>query len=391
MEYNKFTIKTMLFKRIFKISSKSKHSFFLFGPRGTGKTTWLKQNFLTDNYIDLLEPKTFRILLGTPERLSDFIINQKKWIIIDEVQKAPELLNEVHRLIESKKYKFILTGSSARSLRRKGVNLLAGRALTYHFYPLTVQELGTKFSLKHSLQYGQLPLAYTSDEPEKYLQTYLQTYLKEEIQQEGLTRNIGNFARFMEIASFSQGEILSITDIARESQLERKTVEGYFEILEDLLMATQIPVFSKRAKRKLIKKRKFYYFDVGIFRALRPAMALDSESEIDGPALETLFLQELRAINDYQNLNYQIFYWRTKTGLEVDFILYGPKKILAIEIKRKGTLLPKDLKGLKAFGEDYPEAEKIIFCNVKKEERRDDIRIIPIKTALQNLEKIMKK
>jgi predicted AAA+ superfamily ATPase len=292
-------------------------------------------------------------------------------------------------LIESKKYKFILTGSSARSLRRKGVNLLAGRALTYHFHPLTIKELENKFSLKYSLQYGQLPLAYTSIKPKEFLQSYIQTYLKEEVQQEGLVRNVGNFARFMEVASFSQSEVLSVTDIAREAQLERKTVENYFEILNDLLIAIQIPVFTKRAKRKLIAKRKFYYFDVGLFRALRPVALLDSESEIDGAALETLLLQELRAINDYYGLDYKIYFWRSVTGLEVDFVLYGPTGFIAIEVKRKSSILPKDLRGLKAFGKDYPQAKRFVFCGVDKREKRNDIHILPVEYALKNLKKIL--
>jgi predicted AAA+ superfamily ATPase len=347
-----------MYKRILKINKDSNQSFFLFGPRGTGKTTWIKENFKGAVYLDLLDSRLNRILSATPEKLSQYIpADHKDWVILDEVQKIPTLLNEVHRLIEDKKYKFILTGSSARSLRKKGVNLLAGRALTYYFHPLTKRELDKDFSLMYSLKYGQLPMAYTSDDPSKFLDSYINTYLKEEILQEGLTRNIGDFSRFLEIASFSQGETLNISKVGEESQIERKTVENYFKILEDLLIGVRIPVFNKRAKRKLVAHNKFYYFDVGVFRSLRPSGPLDSESEIDGPALETLFLQEIKAINDYYDLGYKTYYWRSIAGLEVDFVLYGPKGLFAFEIKRKSNINKKDLKGLQAFKKDYPEAK----------------------------------
>jgi uncharacterized protein len=258
----------------------------------------LKENFPKSIYFDLLDSKIYRTFLATPEKLENFIPeNYKNWIILDEVQKVPNLLNEVHRLIESKNYKFILTGSNARSLRKKGINLLAGRALTYYFHPLTQEELGKDFSLARSLKFGQLPMAYTASDPDKFLDSYLQTYLKEEILQEGLTRNIENFSRFLEIASFSQGGVLNTSEVARESQLGRKTVENYFSILEDLLIGVRVPVFCKHSKRKLISHNKFYYFDAGVFRSLRPRGPLDSESEIDGAALETLFMQEISALN----------------------------------------------------------------------------------------------
>lgn len=379
-----------MYKRILHINPRSKKSFFLFGPRGTGKTTWLKRNFKQSVYLDLLDSKLRRTLSAQPEKLEDYIPPKyKHWIILDEVQKIPELLNEVHRLIENKKFKFILTGSSARSLRRKGVNLLAGRALTYYFHPLTTPELADDFNLVRSLQYGHLPLACTQKNPDKFLNSYLDTYLREEILQESLTRNIGNFSRFLEVAAFSQGEVLNVNQVATESQLERKTAENYFKILEDLLIGVRLPVFSKRAKRKLIKHNKFYYFDVGVFRTLRPSGPLDSASEIDGPALETLFLQEIRAINDYHDLGYQIYYWRSTTGLEVDFILYGKKGLLAFEIKRTSTLTKKDLNGLKAFKKDYPEAQAYVFCNTDRVEYREGITIMPLDTAIGSLNKIL--
>src|SRR3989304_8916464 len=217
-------------------------SFFLFGPRGTGKTTWVKSVFPEAVYIDLLEAELFNDLLANSQRLGNFIPQSfRDWVIIDEVQKIPELLSEVHRLIEKYKYKFVLTGSSARKLRQKGHNLLAGRALTYSMYPFTVLELGKDFNLNHSLRYGQLPSVYTEENPKRYLESYVKTYLEEEVRQEGLTRNLGAFTRFLEAASFSQGSILNISSVARECSIERKVVENYFTILEDLLIASRMP------------------------------------------------------------------------------------------------------------------------------------------------------
>ncbi len=373
------------YKRI--IQTTRKNSFFLFGPRGTGKTSWLKENFKKSLYFDLLDSATYRKLLAHPELLSDLIPdNFNNWIVIDEIQRIPELLNEVHRLIEGKDYKFILTGSSARKLRKKGINLLAGRAFTYEMHPLTAIELKKDFSLEKSLKFGHLPKAYTTDNPEEFLNSYIETYLKEEVAEEGLTRNLANFYRFLEVASFSQGEVLNLSEVAREADLKRDMVESYFNILEDLLIAVRIQVFNKRAKRVLLKRNKFYFFDVGIFRAIRPIGPLDTESELSGPALETLVLQELRAINHYKKLNYTIYFWRTKTGLEVDFILYGKNGLIAIEVKCKKNPTKNDLKGLLAFKKDYPEAKCYMFCNVKHREYHKDFEIVPIEEAIKNIE-----
>lgn len=191
---------------------------------------------------------------------------------------------------------------------KKGVDLLAGRASIFSMYPLTVQELGGDFDLKNSLQFGHLPSVFSKKNPKRYLSSYVQTYLREEVQQEGLTRSIGNFARFLEIASFSQGSIVNISAIARESNINRKVVESYVEILEDLLLGFRLPVFTKRAQRKTIEHPKFYYFDVGIFRSLRPMGPLDSPGEAEGPALETLLIQEIKAINDYYGYGYECYY-----------------------------------------------------------------------------------
>ena len=365
-------------------------SFFLFGPRGTGKTTWVRSTFKSAIYLDLLEADVFNGLLANPQRLENFIPKDfNDWVIIDEIQRVPELLNEVHRLIEKNRYKFILTGSSARKIRRKGVNLLAGRALSYNLYPLTAVELGEDIDLNHSLTYGQLPCVYTEKDPKAYLESYVKTYLEEEIQQEGFTRNLSAFSRFLEAASFSQGSVLNISAVARDCSVERKVVENYFTILEDLLIAYRIPVFAKRAKRRIITHPKFYFFDVGLYRTLRPTGPLDVPEEIGGHAFETLFLQELQAINNYLRLGYNIFYWMTASDMEVDFVLYGNKGIKAFEIKRTGKISSSMLKGLKAFQKDYPTAKTYFIYGGDRYLQEKDIAILPIKDALKELPKIL--
>ncbi len=375
-----------MFNRILTLPLDQTNSVFLFGPRGTGKTSWLKAHVKDALYFDLLDFSVYQTLSANPSRLENLIpTDYKNWIIIDEVQRIPELLNEVHRLIEHKKYKFILTGSSARSLRRSGVNLLAGRALRYTMHPLVIQELGNLFNLKQVLEYGLLPSVIEHPDPKKYLESYVQTYLREEIIYEGVTRNIGNFSRFLEAASFSQGQVLNITEIGRELGINRITVSHYFDILDDLLIGTRISAFSQRAKRKVIAHQKFYFFDTGVYNILRPIGPLDSREEIDGAALETLFLQSLSAINDYYNLNYKIHFWRTLSGDEVDFVIYGPHGFHAFEIKRADHINSKALSGLKKFGDDYPEAQLYILFLGKTKEYYGNVTAIPLEMALKEL------
>ena len=380
----------VMYSRLLNIPINHDKSFFLFGPRGTGKTTWIKSNFSEALYFDLLGFDLYNDLLARPGRLENLIPpGFQNWIILDEIQRIPELLNEVHRLIENFHYKFILTGSSARTLRKKGVNLLAGRALTYRMYPLTVVELGDSFCLKKSLAWGHLPAIPSERKPDLFLKAYVQTYLREEVLQEGLTRNLGSFSRFLETASFSQGSVLNISEIARESGIERMRVKNYFSILEDLLLASFLPVFTRRAKRRMISHPKFYYFDAGVFRTLRPMGPLDSSQEAEGPGLETLCFQELSAINDYYNYEYNLYYWRTSNGVEVDFILYGPKGLLAFEIKRSGRISKNDLNGLKSFANDYPEAKLYMLYGGSRQEYVDNISILPVEKALKELPTIL--
>lgn len=365
-------------------------SFFLFGPRGTGKTTWVRRTFPQAVYIDLLEAELFIRLTANPQRLESLIpIGHRDWVVIDEIQRIPDLLSEVHRLIETRGHRFALTGSSARKLRRGGVNLLGGRARTLSMHPLTASELGADFNLDKSLYTGHLPSAYTQTDPDKFLSAYVKTYLEEEVRQEGLTRNLGAFARFLEAASFSQGAVLNISEVARECAVERKVVEDYFSILDDLLIGYRLPVFAKRTKRRLVTHPKFYFFDTGVFRALRPKGPLDSPEEIDGAACETLLFQELMAINDALELGYKLHYWRSSAQYEVDFVLYGEKGLLALEIKRAGRIAGAHLRGLRAFLKDYPMAKVYFLYGGRRRLSENQIHILPMETAFRELPRIL--
>jgi len=361
-------------------------SYFLFGPRGTGKSAFVEHFYRGGLFFDLLDSAVFNEFLANPRALSARIPDGfGGWIIIDEVQKVPTLLDEVHRLIEKRKLKFALTGSSARRLRRGNVNLLAGRALTRRLHPLTAAELGGDFNLARALQYGHLPAACTAADPGDFLKSYVHTYLREEIQQEGLTRNLPAFGRFMEAASFSQGAPLNMSAIARDCQVSRKVVENYFSILRDTLLSHEIPVFARRAKRDLVTRVKFYFFDAGVFRAIRPAGPYDSDSETGGVALETLVLQELAARNDYGDFNYKIHYWRTRQGAEVDFVLYGERGLLAIEVKNTPRARREDLRGLRAFKEEHPAA-RLMFIYAGRRFFDDGVDIVPADAFLPGVD-----
>ena len=333
------------------------------------------------------------MLSADPQRLGNLIgASTHGPVIIDEIQKLSSLLDEVHRLIEARNTWFILTGSSARKLRRAGVNLLGGRAVTKHFHPLTAAELGDSFDFDKAVKFGLLPSIYDPRKhvpPAEYLQSYVQTYLKEEVMQEGLTRNLSSFSRFLETASFSQGQLLNISEVSRECQIKRKLAESYFGILEDLLIGIFLQPFRKRARRRIIQHPKFFLFDAGVFRAVRPTGALDAPAEIDGASLETLVLQHLRAIMSWRQSEGAVYYWRTSTGLEVDFVVYVADAFAAIEIKRKRTITSHDLNGMRAFASEYPEATRIVLYGGDHQEVINGIQLIPIAKALPVLERIV--
>jgi predicted AAA+ superfamily ATPase len=373
-----------LIKRYFR---GSEQSYFLFGPRGTGKSTWLKEHHPDALYINLLVPDILREYLAYPERLEARVKGSKsKQIIIDEIQKAPALLSVVHSLIEEKMgWQFILTGSSARKLKRSGVDLLAGRALVKNLHPFMASELGENFHMTEALQYGLVPLIIESDSIAETLQAYMQLYIQEEVKAEGLVRNIGDFLRFLEVVSFSHGAIINVSNIARECGVSRKLIEGYLSILQDLLISYHLPVFTMRAKRATVAHEKFYFFDTGVYRSLRNLGFLDKSSEIDGPGLEGLVLQNLRAWNDYQGSPCKLYYWRTQYGVEVDFILYGKDHFYAIEVKHSKKIYSKDVKALQTFYSDYPEVTPILLYQGAERIMLGNVICLPVDEFLKHL------
>ena len=363
-------------------------SFFLFGPRGTGKSTWLRALQGQALWIDMLDPETLRLFQAKPERLQERIAAQPLVtdVVIDEVQKVPAILDAVHKLVEGDRpLRFILTGSSARKLRRGAANLLAGRLTELRMHPFMAAELGAAFDLQRALEVGLVPLVWSAPEPQNTLRAYASLYLQQEVQAEALVRNVGAFARFLEAISFSHGSLLNLAEVARECQVGRKTVEGYLEILEDLLLSFRLPVFTRRAKRHLVTHDKFFYFDAGVYRSIRPKGPLDSPEEIEGMALEGLIAQHLRAWASYRNVPAELSYWRTKSGSEVDFVVYGEDVFIAIEVKRSRSVHHTDLRALKAFKEDYPEAQVCLLYMGQEEIKMGDVLCLPCDTFLKTL------
>ncbi|NNM58312.1 MAG: ATP-binding protein [Legionellales bacterium] len=363
-------------------------SFFLFGPRGTGKSTLMRMLFEDGLWLDLLKPDVFRSYLAKPERLFDLASanSNRRPIIIDEIQKIPALLTVVHSLIETLPgQQFILTGSSARKIKRSGADLLAGRALNCSLHPFLAHELGADFDLSIALKQGMLPIIQSDKSPQLSLQSYVQLYLLEEIQAEGLVRNLDSFARFMEVISFSHASLLNVANIARECEVKRKTVENYIQILEDLLLAFTLPVFTKRAQREMVAHPKFYLFDAGVYHTIRPTGQLDRPEEVGGTALEGLVAQHLLAWNAYSAQPATLSYWRTRTGLEVDFIVYGTQGLYALEVKHHHRVDRHDLKSLHAFKTDYPMAQCFILYQGKEQLMIEGVLCLPCDVFLKQL------
>ncbi len=368
-----------------RIFNPPKESYFLLGPRGTGKSTWLLHQYPNAVRVDLLLGEEERRFSAYPEKIRDIAASlpEGSTVILDEIQRVPRLLPEVHSLIEERRgIQYIMTGSSARKLRRSVSDLLGGRALLRQMGPFLASELKEKFSLEKTLKTGLIPLIWESSNPEQRLLDYINLYLREEVQAEGLVRQIGDFSRFLEISSFSHASVWTTTDISRESNVKRATVDNYLHILEDLLLAFTLPVFSRRAKRKLITHPKFYFFDSGVYRILRPQGILDRSQEIDGWALEGLVAQHLRCWVLAQNQPHTLSFWRTQTHLEVDFIIYGPKGFWAIEVKRSSNLGPDDARSLLTFKEEYPEAMCLFVVLGKRKESYRGLPVIPIEEFL---------
>ncbi len=378
----------MTFRHITRFFEEPKKSYFLFGPRGTGKSTLSQRRHTNALILDLRLPDLKLRLATNPQYLLELVRAQPKGqtVIIDEIQKVPELLSLVHVLIEEKQdWIFILTGSSSRKLKRAGVDLLAGRALKKHLHPFMASELGELFNFEQALKFGLLPLRFDGENVLDTLKTYVSLYLEEEVKAEGIVRNIEPFARFLHAISFSHGMQLNLTNIARECMVKRTTVASWISILEDLLIAYQLQVFTTRPKRELSAHPKFYYFDAGVYRAIRPQSLEDPHSDIEGPALEGLVAQHLAAWCDYTSGENTLSFWRTRSGVEVDFVLHSPLGFWAIEVKNSLTISLNDLRSLKTFLEDYPEAKGIFLYRGTDRLRKGNILCIPCSEFLSNL------
>jgi uncharacterized protein len=363
-------------------------SFFLFGPRGTGKSTWLQQQFPEAVRLDLLDPAVLRRYQARPERLQERLDASvgPQVVVIDEVQKAPQLLDVVHALVERRSdLRFVLTGSSARKLRHGAANLLGGRLVSAHMPPFMAAELGEAFDLERALKTGLVPLIWQAPDPAATLAAYAGLYLQEEVQAEALVRQLGDFARFLEVISFSQASQLNLAALAREAEIPRKRAESYLAVLEDLLLGFRLPVFQRRAQRQLVQHQKFFVFDAGVFRSIRPQGPLDAPQEIEGLALEGLVAQHLRAFCQLRPGGAQLSFWRTRSGLEVDFVAYGPELFLAVEVKRSARVERRDLAPLKAFGADYPEAQLLLLSFCPEPLLIDGVRCEPIEPWLRSL------
>ena len=356
-------------------------SCFLFGPRQTGKTS-LIHNTLSDYRVyNLLKTDVFLKLSRSPERLRQEIGEEERIVIIDEIQKLPVLLDEVHYLIEEKKIRFLLTGSSARKLRSKGVNLLGGRARTRRMHPFIYKELNKEFELLKALDIGLIPFVYFSDSPYEDLEAYCGNYLKEEISAEAIVRNIPAFSRFLTVAGLCNGRMINYSNISRDAEVPKSTVQEYFQILRDTLVGDDLPAWKRSLKRKPVSTSKFYFFDIGVARFLQNRQGLKTGSPEFGEAFEAYLYHEIKAYCDYQG-GCNLAYWRSTSGFEVDFILNDKT---AVEIKAKTNTTRQDYKGLRALKEEALLKNYILVSLEDTPRKVEDIQILSWRRFIENL------
>ena len=360
-----------------------KKSFFLFGPRSTGKSTLVKEQLLNSaGIIDLLDSRLFLRLSSAPHEIEEIIdALEASLVVVDEIQRIPELLNEVHRLIENRKIRFLLTGSSARKLKRGNANLLAGRVWEARLYSLTWKEI-PEFNLERYLLYGGLPSVYLGEYPEEELDAYVNTYLKEEIMAEGLIRNLPPFARFLKTISLANGEIVNFTKLGNDCQVAASTVREYISLLEDTLVGFLLPAWIESKKRKAVKSGKFYFFDPGVTHALSGTQTLDRNSDLYGKSFEQFIGMEIRAYLGYKRLKSSLSYWRSTHGHEVDFLI-GDQ--IAIEVKSSQRVTSADFKGLKVLSEEEIFSDFYLVSQDPVETKKNNIYTIHWKNFLEKL------
>jgi len=377
-----------IFQRLLAIDLPQRQSTFLWGPRKTGKSTYLTTTFPNSLVFDFLKTDLFLDFAKRPALLREQLLAKdkdilKNPIILDEVQKVPQVLDEVHWLIENMGLRFILCGSSARKLKRGKANLLGGRAWRFEMFPFVTPEL-SEVNLLKVLNRGLIPVHYLQDSYKKSLQAYVQDYLKEEVFDEGLTRNIPAFSRFFDAMAFSHGQLTNFSNIARECGVDSKTVREYYLILKDTLLGNFIEPFKRRQNRQVISKAsKFYLFDVGVAGSLTKRHIAQERGESFGRAFEHFMLMELMAYNSYNEINYEINFWRTKSGLEVDFVLGGGE--VAIEVKSASRIDNKDLRSLNTFSELYAPRKALVVSNEKAERIVDKVTVVPWRIFLKDL------
>jgi predicted AAA+ superfamily ATPase len=345
-----------------RLLTSPKSSAFLFGPRGTGKSTWLKTKGPQGISYDLLDTQKALRLAKEPGLLYRELSGEKPgtWVILDEIQKVPALLDDVHRLMEEKRLRFIMSGSSARKLRRGAANLLGGRAIQLNLFPLVSRELGGPFDVERVVRYGTLPMSWQSEDPATFLRGYAQTYLQEEVKSEALTRQLGGFARFLEVAARQNGQVTNVSNIARDALVARTTVQGFFEILIDTLMGYWLPAWKLKRSTKQIAHPKFYFFDPGVCRALSERASYPVEPEEKGFLLETVVLNELGAYLSYHRLHYPLSFWRSPDDIEVDILFETKNGFLALEIKSSTRWNERFGKGLIRIREELGRKVKCL-------------------------------